>query len=200
MDITAIVLSLFINRTFALGILLYIAASRAYSFRGIRLKKFPVIGFLTVFIFQGAVIFYITCYTVQVRTDSVVPLLPCIISSCLIGALYPLTQVYQHADDRADGVTTISMVLGKRGSFIFSMILFISATFLLYIRYLHGGHTAYFFIYLLVMFPVVLYFLFWMRKVWHDERMADFTHSMRMNVLATLCTSVVFITLTILKH
>src|SRR5215217_4273407 len=54
MDLVAITISLFINRLLALGILFYIIASRAYSYRGIRLKKYAIIGFLTVFIFQGA--------------------------------------------------------------------------------------------------------------------------------------------------
>src|SRR5215203_368041 len=51
MDAVAILASLFIHLIFALGILLYIIASRAYSYRGIRLKKYPFTGFFTVFIF-----------------------------------------------------------------------------------------------------------------------------------------------------
>lgn len=58
MDIAAVVLSLFITQLFALGIFFYIIASRAYSYRKIRLKKFPVTGYLTVVIFQGAVTFF----------------------------------------------------------------------------------------------------------------------------------------------
>ena len=58
MDIAAIIGSFFISKVLTLGILFYILASRAYSYRRIRLKQYPVIGFLTVFIFQGAVIFF----------------------------------------------------------------------------------------------------------------------------------------------
>src|SRR5687768_7578107 len=90
MDLLAIILSLFINQILALGILFYIIASRAYSYRRIRLKKYPVIGFLTVFIFQGAVIFFITYYTCNVNNSVSIPVIPCIVSSLLIGALYPL--------------------------------------------------------------------------------------------------------------
>ena len=57
MDVVAVVLSLYIHVIFALGILFYILASRAYSYRRIRLKQYPIIGFLTVFIFQGAAVF-----------------------------------------------------------------------------------------------------------------------------------------------
>lgn len=133
MDFGALILSLFISYFFALGILLYIIASRAYSYRGIRLKKYPLTGFITVFLFQGAMIFAITYEGANVGQTLGIPVLPCIISSLLIGALYPLTQVYQHKEDRADGVTTISMLLGKRGSFVFSMTLFLTATLCMYI-------------------------------------------------------------------
>src|SRR5882724_11386931 len=50
MDISAIALSLLITWLFAAGIFLYIIASRAYSYRKIRLKKFPVTGYMTVVI------------------------------------------------------------------------------------------------------------------------------------------------------
>src|SRR5215217_7904659 len=65
MDAVAIFLSFLISPFFALGILVYILASRAYSYRGIRLKRYPLIGFATVFIFQGAVIFFITYHAVH---------------------------------------------------------------------------------------------------------------------------------------
>src|SRR5215204_5595260 len=42
MDIIAVLLSLIIGVFFAAGVLLYILASRAYSYRGIRLKKYPL--------------------------------------------------------------------------------------------------------------------------------------------------------------
>jgi 1,4-dihydroxy-2-naphthoate octaprenyltransferase len=199
MDAAAVLLSLVISPVFALGILLYILASRAYSYRGIRLKKYPFAGFLTVFIFQGAAVFWLTWHACHPQQPLHVPLLPCLLSSLLIGALYPLTQVYQHEEDRKDGVTTISYVLGKRGTFILSMILFLSATLLMYILF---GETKanQFHLFLLILLPVVLFFLYWMRKVWKDEREASFTNSLMMNILATLCTTAYFTTLIILNH
>src|SRR5438046_6178372 len=48
MDMVAVALSFIITPIFALGILLFILASRAYSWRKIRLKKYPIMGYLTV--------------------------------------------------------------------------------------------------------------------------------------------------------
>jgi 1,4-dihydroxy-2-naphthoate octaprenyltransferase len=198
MDILAIIISFFIDPFFAVGILLYIIASRAYSYRKIRLKQYPIIGFLIVFLFQGAVIFYITCSAVAVRGYTDIPLQYAFIASLLIGALYPLTQVYQHEADKKDGVTTISYLLGKRGSFILSMLLFLCATIFIYLRF--QNELNFFYLFLLITCPVVLFFLWWMRKVWLDERAANFKNSLYMNIIATLCTTVYFFTLIVLKH
>lgn len=199
MDIAAVVLSAFISGTFAMGILLYILASRAYSYRPIRLKQYPFTGFLTVFIFQGAFIFFITYHAVHPDQTFHIPLLPCVISSFLIGALYPLTQIYQHEEDKKDGVVSISCLLGKKGTFVFSMMLFLSATFLLFLRFQEQAELIYFYWYLIAMLPVVLFFLYWMMKVWRNEQAADFRNSLLMNVVSTLCTTVFFITLIAIK-
>lgn len=200
MDALAVLLSFSISLPFTLGILLYILASRAYSYRGIRLKQYPVVGFLTVFAFQGAAVFWLTYHGVHPDRTVAVPLVPMIISSCLIGALYPLTQIYQHEADREDGVQTISALLGKRGTFVFSMILFLSAAGLLFSWFDSLQAVNLFYIFLLITLPVVSFFIYWMVKVYRDENAADFKHSLRMNVIATFCTAGYFTTLIILKH
>lgn len=198
MDVVAVGLSFAISPLFAVGILLYILASRAYSYRGIRLKKYPVLGFLTVFIFQGALIFYLTYHAVTVPSQQP-PLIPLVLSSLLIGALYPLTQIYQHEEDRRDGVTTLSYLLGKRGTFLFSMVLFLLATAGMYLLFRQQHRLNFFYLYLFFLLPVVLFFLYWMGRVWKDETAADFRNSLRMNLLSTLCTIAFFITLIIHK-
>lgn len=236
MDTLAVLISLLVSGLFALGILLYILASRAYSYRGIRLKRYPVLGFLTVFICQGALIFILvyhgagintlaggfpglgktlssgTAVTVSEihaamtgtsllnQTVMNVPLLPALTASLLIGALYPLTQVYQHEADRRDGINTISYLLGKRGSFVFSALLFLAATLCLYLRFYQQDALSLFYRFLLIMFPVVLFFLYWTVKVWQNGEAADFNHSLKMNIVSTLCTTVFFITLIISLH
>src|ERR1043166_3871233 len=45
MDVTAILLSFLVNAVFALFVVVFIIASRLYSNRQVRLKKFPIIGF-----------------------------------------------------------------------------------------------------------------------------------------------------------
>ncbi len=200
MDVLAIVLSFFISYIFAIGILLYILASKAYSSRGIRLKKYPVVGFLTVFIFQGAVIFFVSYHACHPQQTLSVPVLPCIISSLLIGASYPLTQVYQHDEDRRDGVITLSYLLGKKYTFVFSVFLFILAIILMFLLFNGRGAINQFYIFLLITAPVVIFFLYWMLSVWCNDKYADFIHSLRMNIISTFCLTFFFTLLIIHYH
>lgn len=198
MDGIALLWSFLLSPFFAAGLLLYILASRAYSYRGTRLKAFPIAGFLTVFLFQGGWIFF-HVYAL-LSGGSLPPLSSCLAASLLIGALYPLTQIYQHEADRKDGVTTLSYLLGKRGSFVFSMLQFLAATALFYRLFMQAGKPNHFWLYLFMLLPVVLFFLYWMRRVWQHGEEANFRNSLRMNGIATLCTTLFFITLIVLNH
>ena len=200
MDILALLLGAWISPWFSLGIFIYIIASRAYSYRGIRIKKYPVAGFLTVFIFQGAHVYFFSVHAVEHSPVFQTEFLPALISSLLIGALYPLTQIYQHEEDKKDGVITISCLLGKRGSFVFSMLFFLSATVLMYVLFKERTQLKFFYFFLGFMFPVVSFFLYWMNSVWKDGTKADFKHSMIMNMISTLCTTAYFLFLNFSRH
>lgn len=199
MDALAVLLSLLVDTTVAICIIIYITASRAYSYRGIRLKQYPVTGFLTVFIFQGALIFFMVYEGSHPQAQSP-SFLPLAVASLLIGALYPLTQIYQHEEDKRDGVITLSYRLGKKGTFLFSMLLFLLAAACLFLLYRQNNELNFFLLFLLFTLPAVLFFITWMRRVWKNGGKADFKHSLCMNVIATFCTAAFFTTLIILKH
>jgi 1,4-dihydroxy-2-naphthoate octaprenyltransferase len=199
MDIAAVTIGCAVSIYFSIGVLLYILASRAYSYRGIRLKKYPVIGYLTVVTFQGALIFLISYHGSSASKTLDVPLLPMLAAACLIGGYYPLTQIYQHDDDRKDGVLTISMLLGKRGSFIFCGGIFAAATLLIFLTFQYQHQLRSFYIFLVFTLPMILFFSGWMRKVWKNEAEANFKNSLWMNILASCCTAACFLTLIILR-
>ena len=200
MDVAAILLSLLVNVFFTTGILVYIACSRAYSYRGIRLKKYPVAGFLTVFIIQGAVTFYTIFKGINQFPEMNPPLACMAISSLLIGALYPLTQIYQHEEDKQDGVTSISFKLGYRGTFIFSAVQFIVAGIVLYLYYSKQNQIAFFYVFSVALLPSVAYFFYWAVQVFKDPAAANFKRSYWMNIIASLCTNAAFILITIFKN
>lgn len=199
MDIIAVLISLFITWEFALGIFLYIMASRAYSYRKIRLKKFPITGYLTVIIFQGAVTFFLVYHGADSNHTTQVPVISMVAASLLIGGFYPLTQIYQHEDDIKDGVKTISYKLGYTGTFIFTGIVYVLAFCMLGLQFSLNLEWTRFIILQAFMFPVLVYFFVWFRKVFKNRKEANFKNTMRMNLLASLCTNTGFITLLILR-
>lgn len=199
MDIFSVAFSIVISFYFAGGILLYILASRAYSFRGIRLKKFPVTGYLIVIIFQGALTFFLSYHGSSTDKTLHVPVWPMIASTLLIGGYYPLTQVYQHEDDLKDNVKTISYKLGKKGTFVFCGIVFALATIAMFFTFVGEKQLRFFFIFAICMFPMILFFFRWTLDVWKNESKADFKNSLRMNLLASGCTTICFLILIILK-
>jgi len=199
MDIIAVAFSLFISIYFAAGVLLYILASRAYSYRGIRLKKFPLTGYVIVIIFQGAVTFFLSYHGSIVDKTLEIPFWPALASSLLIGGYYPLTQIYQHEEDLKDGVVTISYKLGKKGTFVFCGIVFALATAAMFFTFDERGQLQLFFIFAVCMFPMIFFFIQWMVKTWKDQTKADFKNSLRMNLLASCCTTICFLILIIMK-
>ena len=199
MDIIAVTLSLVISLYFAAGILLYILASRAYSFRGIRLKQYPVIGYLTVVIFQGAATFWLVYHGSDTTKSIQAPWQTMLAASLLIGGFYPLTQIYQHTADKQDGVTTISYLLGYKWTFIFTAIVYSIAFSMLAYWFIATLQQTNFFVLQLFFIPVLVYFFIWARKVWKDDAAANFKNTMQMNLLASVCTNFAFITILILN-
>lgn len=188
MDILAVLLGWLVSGWFALGILVYILASRAYSSRKVRLKKYPVTGFLVVVICQGALVFWLSYHGVDPRLPLDVPLTGCLASSLLIAGAYPLTQVYQHQADEADGVLTLSRLLGTRGTFILSALLFNLAFLVLGLHFGLQLELNRFVLLLGCMLPVLVFFIRWAAKVWKDRSAASFDNLMKMNWLSSCCT------------
>ena len=200
MDVLSILLSFIISPLTALCILLYILFSRLYSYRKIRLKKFPVIGYLVVILNQGALIFFTVFHASNNNVTDEAPIIGMLCATLLIGGFYPITQIYQHKDDAADNVKTISMLLGKKGTFIFCMIIYAIAFSLLFYYFSSVHQISHFFILAAFFLPVIVYFMVWFLQFIKNEANADFTHTMRMNKIASACTNLAFITLLILKH
>ena len=200
MDVLAIALSFIISPLFALGILIYIIGSRLYSYRGIRLKQYPIIGYLTVITLQGGLVFWMVFHGSSMLLKTGMPIAGMIAASLLIGGFYPLTQIYQHKQDKEDGVTTISYLLGYRRTFIFCAIVYSVAMLFVGYTFFSSLMIKEFFILAIFFLPILVYFLWWATKVWRKESFADFKHTMQMNVLASICTNAAFITILIMNQ
>jgi len=184
--------------------LLYVAVSKAYSWRGIRLKKYAILSWFIVIVFQGAYTFLIVhmCsenrFNMQWFTNKNIECM--IIASLLIGGFYPLTQIYQHEEDSGRGDYTISYKLGITGTFIFSALLFLLATGVAFHYFSTYYSVEQFLIFNICLLPVIIYFLYWFAITLRNKTMADFTHSMRMTITSSLCMIICFGVIFFLNH
>ena len=201
-DIIGLAIAVFVNMYFFVLLLCYMLASRAYSSPSIRLKSKPLIGFFTVIVFQGAVTFAFVY--AGVSTTGIIGLTEhwaaLLASSLLIAGVYPLTQIYQHDADRKDGVTTISMLLGYRGTFIFSLVMFAIAGAVIYMEFFNFSDNRLFIVFLICLLPVILFFNRWMMLVWKNTEHANFKNTMTMNAIAATCMNIAFIVMIIMKQ
>ena len=197
LDTIGILLSLIIGPIFTLVMLFYIGASKAYSYRGIRLKKFPYLGYLVVIAFQGAVTFWLVYYGSNRDHSLTVPWQGMVICSLLVGGFYPLTQIYQHKQDFQDGVSTISYKLGYKGTFIFCALVYTLAWIFMaqfFIGKKQGNQLLMIGIFFI---PVIVYFIRWFVLVHKNYQQANFKNTMKMNWLAATCTNISFMILLI---
>jgi 1,4-dihydroxy-2-naphthoate polyprenyltransferase len=195
MDSFAIILSFGISDLFAFFIILYIFASRLYSYRNIRLKQYPTGSFLLVFFFQGAWIF---CANVIALPPSpnlnpasfIFGALAC---SFLIGTMYPITQIYQHESDERDGIRTLSMALGHKATFAFSAIMFNFTALFIFLAFSSMNATGYFWIFTAFMLPAFGYFFYWARQSFRHPSHINFRNTMTMLVLSSFLCNLFFL-------
>lgn len=184
--------------------LIYVGVSKAYSWKKIRLKKYAVIGCLVVMIFQGGYTFLL----VNMATENKFELswfnqknLECmLIASLLIGGFYPLTQIYQHEEDRSRGDFTLSYKLGVTGTFIFTAVVFFVACAVSF-HYFNSYYSMnQFMIFIFCLLPVIIYFLYWFKKAIYNKAIANYSNAMRLTVISSSCMIICFCILYYLNH
>jgi 1,4-dihydroxy-2-naphthoate octaprenyltransferase len=205
-DLAALVLALFINWLFAVGLFIYGLGSKSYSITGIRFKKKPIFSWFCVSAFGGMLIFLLTCGAVSksgYRAEELFRpgmIIPAVLTTLYLMASYPLTQVYQHEEDGKRGDKTISMILGIKGTFIFSALFFIITLsgFIIFLSALKGYLAALLFI--ICQLPVIVYFIYWFLQVYADEKAADYHSAMLMNFISSTGTNIFCIILFLFFH
>lgn len=188
LDLLAIWLALKISIWFAGCVLIYSAASRMYSHPSVRLKKYPVTGWLFTSFFQG----YFTVCAAYLGLNGYEPWnllsakvqLMGLIFTLLLMAVYPLTQVYQHEEDERRGDMTMSRKLGIRNTFVLSFIFFTVtvAAFVLYLsKFLFVPEIM---LFLASLLPSALFLIYWYRRVFVDPTYAKYSWVMWFNMIA----------------
>jgi 1,4-dihydroxy-2-naphthoate octaprenyltransferase len=204
LDGLALVLGLFLGWVFVAGLFVYGLISKLYSYDGVRLKKYPILSWVLASFFQGAFTFLMTYQAVnEVPVEVLLRpeiLFPAMLSTAFLGGSYPITQVYQHAEDARRGDLTLSRLLGIKGTFIFATVAFqlTAAGFWYFFQtYYSGWYFAWF---LACLAPGLIHFLLWTTQVWKSEQAVNFRSTMRLNWLTATGMNLFFLILGILIH
>jgi 1,4-dihydroxy-2-naphthoate octaprenyltransferase len=191
-DAIAIVLGfLKISALFAVLLFIYGIASKAYSHPSIRLKKSPITSWFIAGFFQGFFTFMMAYVGINnfgvenLARESV--LLAAALSSVILWASYPMTQIYQHEEDAKHGDKTMSILLGIKGTFYFAMIFFSIASLGFFFYFLSYYTINISLIFLVALAPVILFFMFWFVQALRDESKVNFGYTMWLNFISALC-------------
>jgi 4-hydroxybenzoate polyprenyltransferase len=187
LNVGGILVALKVSSLFAAGCLVYSLAAMAYSWDKIRIKRYPWTGWLFTGLGQGFLTFLliaVSAVEAPLKPCSIVPfILPAACTGLFLLGYYPLTQVYQHEEDRLRGDETLSLRLDVRATFLLSLSLMtLSALAFFYYFILDWGKgTAFFFV--LTLLPAAVYFVRWFSAVAGNPALADFDHANRMSII-----------------
>jgi len=203
-DLVAVLLGLILSIDFAIALFIYGLASKAYSYDKIRLKKYPITSWIIAGFFQGFFTFLMTyqalnAVDLQSLNQSKI-LFAATLTSILLWGFYPMTQIYQHNEDARRGDMTMSRLLGIKGTFIFTAIIFIFSNAGYFYFFNTYFSLIYFYIFTFCLAPSLLFFLWWFFKVNKNIGLADFDHTMKLNMISSLGTNAFFIVFGILNH
>lgn len=197
LDALAILLALKISALFASMLFIYGLASKAYSHPAIRLKKMPIVGWLVTGFFQGFFTF-LMCYEAinafgmsgLLNPDI---LIPAALTSLMLLGNYPMTQIYQHEEDSKRGDTTLSILLGIKGTFVFTAIVFGIATVGFVFYFIFYFKIKYAILFVASLFPVLLYFFTWFIQSRKKPDVVNYSRTMWLNLISAVCLNGFFI-------
>jgi 1,4-dihydroxy-2-naphthoate octaprenyltransferase len=196
-DFIGIALAWLISMEFALLVFIYGLASKAYSHPGIRLKKYPLLGWIVAGFFQGVFTFYMAYVGINDFSWEIAlkwkVIFPGLLTSAFLWGSYPMTQIYQHDEDQERGDHTLSILLGIKGTFLFTFIAFLLATLGFEYYFLNFHNELMAFAFLAFMAPTVIYFLIWFGLVNRNTKHANFGWTMGLNVISAICLNAFFI-------
>ncbi|MBL8026640.1 MAG: UbiA prenyltransferase family protein [Fibrobacteres bacterium] len=189
LDAIAVLIAFTVSWQFALGCFIYGMASKVYSIPSIRIKKYPWLGWIYTGAGQGTFTFLMVAQAVSGCELSVLIttkiMLPALAAGLFVLGMFPITQVYQHEEDRKRGDTTISLLLGVKYTFVIAavfMTLSISIYFYFFWKYYNIQSAL---LFTVINLPAALYTGLWFGKVLTGSVKADYSHTMRVCTIAS---------------
>ncbi len=202
-DVLAAGSAFWLSPLFGFIVVLYLLVSKAYSNETTRLKKYPLLSTAVVTVFQGAFTYVMVQVGLGFELAEVLQTPNswyAVVSTLFLCGSYPLTQIYQHEEDARRGDKTLSLLLGIKGTFAFAAVSLLVGTSLLLWLYLAADQLEHIFIFLLCTGPIVYFFSTWVLRAYKDLGQANFKNTMHMNKVSSVCISLAFIFIIIVRN
>jgi 1,4-dihydroxy-2-naphthoate octaprenyltransferase len=122
-----------------------------------------------------------------------------VLSSLYLMAAYPMTQIYQHAEDARRGDKTLSILLGIKGTFLFTGILFGGVIALYAFYFLKFSTLAVTALFIASQVPAGIHFSRWGFRFFKGTANADFRNAMRLNTFASAGMNLFFAVLILMQ-
>lgn len=204
LEVLALLAGALVNVQFVVFILVYGAFMKCYSHTAIRIKKRPIASWLLISTFQGGFVFLmtymilhdLTFWELFVTSSQIGLGLGTLISTLNILALYPVSQVYQHAEDASRGDLTISRLMGVRGTFI-NALLCLLASGICFLIFYQG--TWPFFLMIALITPGLVHLASLTYRVWQNPAAANYRAAMWMTRLTGWGMNIFFLILLVSK-
>lgn len=197
LDLIAILLALKISFLFTGFIIIYGIISKAYSHPAVRLKKYPWLSWIVAGFFQGAFTFWACYIGINDFPSSTLSHFPVIgaglLTTLLLLANYPLTQIYQHKEDARRGDLTLSRQLGIKGTFVFTAALFILAAILFAVYFTSYYQDKYAWYFLAAFSLPALFFIYWVYSYSKNPDAVNYSNTMRLSWISSLSMNIFFI-------
>lgn len=187
---SALLLTAYFGLDSFLFLLVLTGASMAYSHPSIRIKAKPILGLIWVSFFQGFWTYYLSLSFFEeinlAHLLSAWHFVPATLCSIMLLGSYPMTQIYQHEEDRKRGDITISLRLGIKGTFLWTATWFgLAISGLLCFFYQQNGFTVPLLLMLLTA-PTLMFFFWWWIKSNQDAGIVNHQNTMRLNWLSAI--------------
>lgn len=196
LDVMAVLMGLLLSWQFSLMLIIYSLVSRAYSHPAVRLKRYPILSWLVAGFFQGFFTFAMVYIGISRQPLEsfweLEKIVPALLSSLLLWSSYPMTQVYQHREDARRGDYTLSRMLGVKGTFYFTALVFILANvgFIAYYTWYYSLLEA--LLFQLFLLPMLTYFIYWLFRVHKNITQANFRNTMWLSTISAICLNLFF--------
>lgn len=198
-DFIALLIGVFVNWQFVVMMIIYGLISKAYSHPMVRLKKMPYLGWFIVGLFQGYFTFLMIFIGINGYSwdeiSSLTIQFPALLSSLILWGSYPMTQIYQHDEDKKRGDITISIKLGIKGTFHFTAVAFFFAT-LCYLLYFYEYYSiSHCIAYILCLSPVLIFFGYWYIISLKSIIAVNYSNTKWLNIISSTMLNIFFLIL-----